>query len=246
MSLKEQICKENLPKHIAIIMDGNGRWAQQRNQERVFGHRNGVEAVRDAVEASAEIGVKYLTLYAFSTENWKRPKEEVDALMELLVKTIHGEVSTLNKNSIKLNAIGDLTKLNKDVYNTLQEAIDNTKNNCRMTLTLALNYSSRWEITNAVKNIAQAVKNNQLQPDEIDENVFNTYLNTYPMPDPELLIRTSGECRISNYLLWQIAYAELYFTQKFWPDFRKEDLYEAILAYQSRERRFGDVGKQKK
>ncbi len=242
--LKEKIDKNKLPKHIAIIMDGNGRWAKQRQQERVFGHESGVISVKETVETAAELGIKYLTLYAFSTENWNRPKEEVDALMNILVKTINQEAKTLNDNNIRLTAIGDLESLEKETYDELMIAINNTAQNDKMTLILALSYSSKWEITTAVKNIALKVKNNELEPEQIDQELISSYLSTSNIPDPEMLIRTSGEYRISNFLLWQIAYAELFFTQKLWPDFRKEDLYLAILDYQSRERRFGLTSEQ--
>lgn len=244
MNYKDQIDKERLPKHIAVIMDGNGRWAKQRGKLRVFGHENGVTAVRNTVEAAAELGVDYLTLYAFSTENWNRPKKEVDALMSLLVKSLHKETATLNKNNIKLNAIGDLHSLQNKTYDELMKAIDNTKENNRTILTLALSYSSRWEIKQAVKNIAQKVKEGNLMPEEIDENIIGQHLTTFNIPDPELLIRTSGEQRISNFLLWQIAYSELYFCEKFWPDFSKEDFYHTIVSYQNRERRFGKTSEQ--
>lgn len=244
MRIKEKINPAKLPSHIAIIMDGNGRWAKQQGEERIFGHENGVKAVRDTVEGAAEIGIKYLTLYAFSTENWNRPQEEVTALMKLLVHTINIETETLNKNNIRLQAIGDLKSLPADCYNELQEAIANTKNNSRMTLVLALSYSSRWEIINAARQIAQRIEDKKLSAKEIDENTIQEHLCTYGIPDPELMIRTSGEHRISNFLLWQLAYSELYFTDKFWPDFRKEDLYEAILDYQTRERRFGKTSEQ--
>jgi undecaprenyl diphosphate synthase len=244
MSLKENINKEKLPKHIAIIMDGNGRWAKQQGAQRIYGHENGVKAVRETVEAAAEIGVQYLTLYAFSTENWNRPQEEVDALMQLLVHTISGETPTLNKNNIRLQAIGDLKSLPGNCYNELQEAIEKTKNNTRTTLVLALSYSSRWEITNAMKQIAEKIENNTLKSAEIDENLINQHLCTAQMPEPELMIRTSGEYRISNFLLWQLAYAELYFTEKLWPDFNKEEFYKAIISYQNRERRFGKISEQ--
>ncbi len=244
MSLKEKIDLSKLPSHIAIIMDGNGRWAQQKGEERVFGHQHGVEAVRDTVEGAAELGIKYLTLYAFSTENWNRPKEEIDALMSLLVKTINAETKTLNKNDIRLQAIGDLKSLPGDCYEELQDAMQKTASNKRMTLVLALSYSSRWEILNAVKELAEEVKNGKLSPSAIDEAAFSAKLCTAGMPEPELMIRTSGEHRISNYLLWQLAYAELYFTDTLWPDFRKEDLYEAIVDYQNRERRFGKTSEQ--
>ncbi|MEI6822575.1 MAG: isoprenyl transferase [Bacteroidota bacterium] len=243
-NLIEKIDKNKLPQHIAIIMDGNGRWAKQRHHERIFGHENGVISVRENVEAAAELGIKYLTLYAFSTENWNRPKEEVDAIMSLLVRTINLETKTLNDNNIRLMAIGDIKSLEKETYDELMTAIDNTAHNNKMTLVLALSYSSKWEITEAIKSIATRVKNNELQPDQIDQDLISSCLNTATIPDPELLIRTSGEYRISNFLLWQIAYSELYFTQKLWPDFKKEDLYLAILDYQSRERRFGLISEQ--
>jgi undecaprenyl diphosphate synthase len=244
MSLKEKIDYSKLPQHIAIIMDGNGRWAKRQGEDRIFGHENGVKSVRDTVEAAAEVGVKYLTLYAFSTENWNRPQEEVIALMQLLVHTISAETATLNKNNIRLQAIGDLKSLPQDCFNELQEAIENTKNNSRMTLVLALSYSARWEIINAVKEIAIQLENKKINASEINETTIQNHLCTNNMPDPELMIRTSGEHRISNFLLWQLAYAELYFTDKLWPDFRKEDLYEAILDYQTRERRFGKTSEQ--
>lgn len=244
MSLKEKINLSKLPKHIAIIMDGNGRWAKQQGAERIYGHENGVKSVRDTVEAAAELGVEYLTLYAFSTENWNRPKEEVIALMQLLVHTINAETPTLNKNNIRLQAIGDLKSLPGDCYNELQEAIEATKNNSRTTLVLALSYSSRWEIVNAVKEIAAKIERKELASSEISEETINQHLCTATIPEPELMIRTSGEHRISNFLLWQLAYAELYFTDKFWPDFKKEDFYEAIIDYQNRERRFGKTSEQ--
>ncbi|MCP4552172.1 MAG: isoprenyl transferase [Bacteroidetes bacterium] len=244
MSLKDQIYLDKLPQHIAIIMDGNGRWAKMHGKQRIFGHQNGVTAVRETTEAAAELGVKFLTVYAFSTENWNRPKFEVDALMRLLVESIEKETPTLNENNIRLNAIGDIKSLHKKNYNQLIKTIKATADNDRMTLTLALSYSARWEIVETVKSIAEKVKNNQLNLADIDHQLFSSHLNTASMPDPELLIRTSGERRISNFLLWQIAYAELYFTQTLWPDFRKEDLYEAIIDYQSRERRFGKTSEQ--
>ena len=246
MSLKENINLLKLPKHIAIIMDGNGRWAKQHGEQRIFGHENGVKSVRDAVEAAAELGVNYLTLYAFSTENWNRPQEEVIALMQLLVHTISGETATLNKNNIRLQAIGDLKSLPADCLDKLNESIKITKNNSRMTLVLALSYSSKWEITNAVKQIAREIEQKKLTAEQIDEETITKHLNTADMPEPELMIRTSGEHRISNFLLWQLAYAELYFTDKFWPDFGKEDLYNAIVDYQNRERRFGKISEQLK
>lgn len=242
--LENQIDKTKLPEHVAVIMDGNGRWAKQKNMPRIFGHRNGVKAVREITEAAAELGIKYLTLYAFSTENWNRPAFEVTALMSLLVETIKDEVTTLNKNDIRLNAIGDISKLPKRSYKALLDAIDNTSNNKRMTLNLALNYSSRWEIIHTVKKIAQHVKDEQVEIEAIDQDYFSSFLNTGNMPDPELLIRTSGEKRISNYLLWQLAYSELHFLDIYWPDFRKKHLYESIIEYQSRERRFGKTSEQ--
>jgi undecaprenyl diphosphate synthase len=242
--LFDKIDKDRLPKHIAVIMDGNGRWAKHHGKPRVYGHQNGVKSVREVTEAAAELGIEYLTLYAFSTENWNRPKLEVNALMHLLIETIRKEISTLNKNSIRLKAIGDITKLPEKTYKALKEGIKKTKDNTRMTLVLALNYSSRWELTSAVKNLALDVKNNELSPDAIDESCLEQYLSTKGIPDPELLIRTSGELRISNFLLWQIAYSELYFTDIFWPEFRKENLYAAILNYQERERRFGKTSEQ--
>ena len=235
MALIEQIEKENLPKHIAITMDGNGRWAKDKGKLRIFGHQHGVKAVRETVEAAAEIGIKFLTLYAFSTENWKRSEREVNALMTLLISTISKETKTLMKNDICLNAIGNLSQLPKKCEQELEQAIEKTKNNKRMTLILALSYSGRWEIVNAVNKI---LKEKNLGK-EITEETFQQYLNTKGVPDPELLIRTSGEHRISNFLLWQIAYSELYFTDTLWPDFRKEDLLKAIIDYQKRERRFG-------
>lgn len=245
-SLKEKIDINRLPQHIAIIMDGNGRWAKEQGKLRIFGHQNGVGAVRAVSEACAELGVKYLTLYAFSTENWNRSQFEVDALMKLLSKTMSEELKTLNDNNIRLNAIGDLERLPKSNYEALMKTIEETKNNDRMTLTLCLSYSGRWEITEAARKIAEKVKSGELDIEHIDEKCFSNYLNTNGMPDPELLIRTSGEERISNFLLWQLAYSEFYFTDKFWPDFGKEDLYEAIVNYQSRERRFGKTSEQLK
>lgn len=244
MTFKQQIDKAKLPKHIAIIMDGNGRWAKKQGKIRTFGHNSGVVSVRETTEAAAELGIEYLTLYAFSTENWKRPKYEVDALMTLLVKTINKETATLNKNNIRLQAIGDLQSLPKACYKELHEAIKNTEKNTRMTLVLALSYSSKWEITQAVKDLVKNVKSGKLKAEDINEETIKSHLCTAKMPDPELLIRTSGEYRISNFLLWQIAYSELYFTDKLWPEFRKEDFYEAIVNYQQRERRFGKTSEQ--
>jgi len=244
MDLKAQIDQSRLPRHIAVIMDGNGRWAKQHGKMRIFGHQNGVKAVRETTEAAAELGIEYLTLYAFSTENWGRPASEVNALMTLLVTTIRKELKTLTKNNIRLQAIGDIENLPKKCYKELLEAIELTKNHTRMTLVLALNYSARWELTEAVKSIAKEVKNQNIEPENITNHIIESHLSTAGIPDPELLIRTSGETRISNFLLWQIAYAELYFTPIFWPEFRKENLYEAILNFQQRERRFGKISEQ--
>ena len=236
--LKDKIDPDRLPAHIAIIMDGNGRWAKEKGEDRIFGHQNGVTSVRNCAEACAEIGVKYLTLYAFSTENWNRPIEEVNALMELLVKTISLELKTLNDNNISLHAIGNLEQLPGDCNNELQEAIHNTSKNDGLSLILALSYSGRWDIVNAVNKILAKGE------EKIDEDYFKSQLTTAPYPDPELLIRTSGERRISNFLLWELAYTELYFTDKMWPEFEKDDLYSAILDYQRRERRFGKTSEQ--
>ncbi len=244
MELKSEIIPEKLPKHIAIIMDGNGRWAKQHGKPRVFGHRNGVKAVRETTEAAAELGVSYLTLYAFSTENWKRPKLEVGALMRLLVETLHKEINTLNKNNIKLQAIGDISLLPKETHSALLKGIENTKNNTRMTLILALNYSGKWDITQATQKLAKQVQEGAISPEEVDEERLAQSLSTSKIPDPELLIRTSGERRISNFLLWQLAYSELYFSPVFWPDFRKNQFYQAIIDYQNRERRFGKISEQ--
>jgi undecaprenyl diphosphate synthase len=242
--LMQQIDRERLPQHIAIIMDGNGRWAKERGKQRLFGHQSAIQSVREVSEASAEIGVPYLTLYAFSTENWNRPLAEVTGLMSLLATTITNEVSTMNKNSIKLNAIGDLKSLPKSNYDQLMQAIADTSHNTRMTLTLALSYSGRWDLIQATRRMAEDVKAGKLAPEAVNDTTISSYLSTAGMPDPELLIRTSGEERISNFLLWQIAYSELYFTPKYWPDFRKADFYEAILNYQHRERRFGKTSEQ--
>ncbi|WP_111685061.1 isoprenyl transferase [Winogradskyella tangerina] len=244
MELKEQIHKEKLPNHVAIIMDGNGRWAKQKGFMRVIGHENGTKAVREAVEASAEIGIKNLTLYAFSTENWKRPKLEVQTLMKLLVKSLKKEIKTLQDNNIKLSAIGSLHDLPQKAQHELLDVIEKTKNNTNMTLTLALSYGSREEIVNVIKELSVKVKNNIISPESIDESIINKHLYTQNLPDVDLLIRTSGEQRISNFLLWQIAYAELYFTDILWPDFKKENLYEALINYQNRERRFGKTSEQ--
>jgi len=240
----DKIDKSNIPEHIAVIMDGNGRWAKAHGKPRVFGHKNGVKSVREISEAAAELGIGYMTLYAFSTENWSRPQLEVTALMGLLVETIRKEVSTLNKNNIRLQAIGDLSKLPKKSQKALLEGIEDTSNNSGMTLILALNYSSRWELTSTMKAIAEDTKNGLIDPTTIDQDYISSRLATAKYPDPELLIRTSGEQRLSNYLLWQLAYSELYFTDVFWPDFRKVHLYKALVNYQSRERRFGKTSEQ--
>ena len=243
-TLKNDINLAQLPKHIAVIMDGNGRWAKEQGKDRLFGHIAGVESVRDVVEGAAELGVEYLTLYTFSTENWNRPEYEVDGLMELLVQTIKKEVPTLNKNNIRLHVIGHTNMLPQKTRDQLFQAIDETSVNNGLNLVMALSYSSRWEIEDAIKQIAIDVKANKLDPETIDANTFGQYLNTRDIPDPELLIRTSGEYRLSNFLLYQLAYTELHFTNTRWPDFRKENLYKAILDYQSRERRFGKTGDQ--
>ncbi|MBD3864578.1 isoprenyl transferase [Olleya marilimosa] len=244
MNIQDQIQKQHLPKHVAIIMDGNGRWAKQKGMLRAFGHENGTKSVRQTVEACAELGIKHLTLYAFSTENWNRPKLEVDTLMKLLVSSLKKEIKTLLDNNIKLKAIGNLKSLPKKVYKELHEVMDLTKDNTHMDLTLALSYGSREELLNAVKEISTKVKNNIISTENIDESVFNAHLYTQTLPDVDLLIRTSGEQRISNFLLWQIAYAELYFTPVLWPDFTKQHLCEAIIEYQKRERRFGKTSEQ--
>ncbi len=246
MSLKDNIKKSSLPKHIAIIMDGNGRWAKEKGKLRIFGHKNGVNSVRETIEASAELGIEVLTLYAFSTENWNRPKLEVEMLMSLLVSSLKKELKLLLKNNISLRAIGNLTTLPKKAQKELQEVIDKTKNNKHLILNLALSYSSKEEIVNAFKNISKKIVNNELSIEEIDENIINNHLYTRNLPNVDLVIRTSGEKRISNFLLWQIAYAELYFTPTYWPDFKKEDLYKAINDYQQRERRFGKTSDQLK
>ncbi|MDA9874938.1 isoprenyl transferase [Flavobacteriaceae bacterium] len=244
MSLKSNIHPQNIPKHIAIIMDGNGRWAKEKGRLRVFGHENGTKSVRTTVECCAELGIKNLTLYAFSTENWNRPKLEVKILMQLLISSLKNEMSTMQKNSIRLNAIGNLEHLPTRVRKELLHVIDETKNNSQMTLTLALSYGSRDELVNATKQICEKVKNNIISVESIDEPLINQHLYTQNLPDVDLLIRTSGEKRISNFLLWQIAYAELYFTDVYWPDFTNENLYEAIINYQKRERRFGKTSEQ--
>ena len=244
MSLLEKINKDNLPKHLAIIMDGNGRWAKQKGLLRAFGHENGTKSVRATVETCAKLGIENLTLYAFSTENWNRPKLEVDTLMKLLINSLKNELKTLTENRIRLHAIGNLDLLPKSAQKELLEVIETTKNNSRMTLTLALSYGSREEIISAVKQISDKVKNNIISIDSIDESIINQHLYTRNLPEVDLLIRTSGEHRISNFLLWQIAYAELYFTPVLWPDFKEDDLYEAIISYQKRERRFGKTSEQ--
>ncbi|RLD63714.1 MAG: isoprenyl transferase [Bacteroidetes bacterium] len=244
MELKDKININNLPKNIAIIMDGNGRWAKKKGKLRVFGHQHGVKPVRDVVEAGAELGIEYITLYAFSKENWNRPKYEVDALMTLLVKTIGKEIPTLNKNNIRLQTIGDISNLPTKSQKELQIAIDKTAKNTRMTLVLALSYGSRWEILEASKTLAKKFNSGEISENDFTEETFESVLNTSGMPNPELMIRTSGELRISNFLMWQLAYAELYFTDVLWPDFGKDDLYKAIIDYQSRERRFGKTSEQ--
>lgn len=246
MNYNEHINLNNIPKHIAIIMDGNGRWAQQNGQERLFGHFAGVEAVRRTLKAAAELGVEYLTLYAFSVENWNRPKEEVDGLMDLLVDTIVKEVDALDEDGVRLMTIGNTNGLPSSCQSTLLEAIERTSGNKRINLVLALNYSAKWEIIEAVKKIAEKTKNNSIEIDEIDNNLFSANLTTANIPDPELIIRTSGEHRLSNFLLWQSAYSELYFSKVFWPDFNADHLAEAIYDYQNRERRFGLVSEQVK
>jgi len=242
--MKDQINLNKLPNHIAIIMDGNGRWAKKQGLLRAIGHESGTKSVRETVEATAELGIKNLTLYAFSTENWNRPKLEVQTLMKLLVRSLNKEIKTLQDNNIQLNAIGNLNDLPKKVHKELLEVIDKTKNNSRMTLTLALSYGAREELISAVKQISDKVKNNIISVESIDESIINKHLYTHNLPDVDLLIRTSGEQRISNFLLWQIAYAELYFTDILWPDFKKNNLYEALIDYQNRERRFGKTSEQ--
>jgi len=244
MTLKDKLDLDKLPSHIAIIMDGNGRWAQEKGEDRLFGHLHGVESVRNIVEGAAELGIKYLTLYAFSTENWDRPQYEVTGLMELLVDTIRKEVPTLNKNNIKLHVIGDIKMLPDYARQELTEALAETSTNTGLNLVMALSYSSRWELVNAVQLIAKDVEAGIISPEAITQATLQQYLSTSNFPDPELMIRTSGEYRISNFLLYQLAYAELYFTDTRWPDFRKENLYEAILDFQHRERRFGKTGEQ--
>ena len=244
MSLIEKIDKNRLPRHVAIIMDGNGRWAKAKGKDRSFGHQEGVVSVRKIMDAVTQLGLKYLTLYTFSTENWNRPEEEVQALMSLLVSAIHRETPDMMKKNVRLTAIGDLSRLREDAYNTLQEGIDTTSANTGTTLVLALSYSSRWEITRAARQLAQEVLEQKINPNDITEAMVSDHLTTKNIPDPDLLIRTGGEKRISNFLLWQLSYAEFFFTDVFWPDFREEELYEAILYYQQRERRFGKTSEQ--
>ena len=244
MSLIEKIDKNRLPRHVAIIMDGNGRWAKAKGKDRSFGHQEGVVSVRKIMDAVTQLGLKYLTLYTFSTENWNRPEEEFQALMSLLVSAIHRETPDMMKKNVRLTAIGDLSRLREDAYNTLQECIDTTSANTGTTLVLALSYSSRWEITRAARQLAQEVLEQKINPNDITEAMVSDHLTTKNIPDPDLLIRTGGEKRISNFLLWQLSYAEFFFTDVFWPDFREEELYEAILYYQQRERRFGKTSEQ--
>ena len=244
MNIKEQINSQKVPQHVAVIMDGNGRWAKSKGMERVFGHKNALTSVRDTIEASAEIGVKAITLYAFSTENWNRPKMEVTALMKLLVSSLKKELPTFQKNEVKVNAIGNLSSLPAKTQKVLEDVIEQTKGNNRIVMTLALSYGSREEIVNTIKNISKKVVNNQLEIEEINEKIINNHLYTFNLPDVDLMIRTSGEQRISNFLLWQMAYAELYFTDVLWPDFRKSDFFDAIIEYQNRERRFGKTSEQ--
>ena len=244
MPLKEKINTGKLPLHVAIIMDGNGRWAQQRGLDRVFGHQQGVKALREVIETAAELGIKYLTLYAFSTENWGRPDEEVSALMGIMVQSLNDETSTLLKNNIRLSAIGDIQRLAKDVRDRLYDTINMTSSGSGLNLIVALSYSSRWEITEAARKMIVDVNKGKLKIDSINEEEFESYLTTVGIPDPELMIRTSGELRISNFLLWQMAYTELFFTEKLWPDFGKDDFYNAVIDFQGRERRFGKTSEQ--
>jgi undecaprenyl diphosphate synthase len=243
-SFRDKIDKNKVPKHIAIIMDGNGRWAEKHGKARIFGHESGVESVRSVVEGAGEIGINFLTLYAFSTENWERPQQEVEALMSLLVHAIENETDSLLKNNVRLMAIGDLNKMPELVKEKLEGCINKLNSNTGLNLVLALSYSSKWEIVSAVKQIVDDALKGEIKPEIINNKLFEKYLNTAKIPDPELLIRTSGEYRISNFLLWQIAYSELFFTEKLWPDFRKEDLFEAVYNFQNRERRFGKIREQ--
>ena len=244
MDLKAQINLEKLPKHVAIIMDGNGRWAKEQGKNRVWGHREGVRTVREITEAAADLGIQYLTLYTFSTENWNRPAYEINALMTLLVETVRSEVDTLMRNNIRLTAIGDIENLPSKTHQALLEGIERTQHNTRMTLVLALNYSAKWEILRGVKHLAAQAAQGTLKVEDITEDLFERELSTAGMPDPELMIRTSGETRISNFLLWQLAYAEFYFTKTYWPDFKKNDFYKAVISFQDRERRFGLISEQ--
>lgn len=244
MEKKLRIDPNNVPNHVAVIMDGNGRWAKGKGMNRIFGHRNALTAVRDTIEAAAEIGTKAITLYAFSTENWNRPKAEVKALMTLLINSLNNELKTFQENNVQVNAIGSISSLPQNAQKTLSSVIEKTKNNSQIVLTLALSYGAREEIVNTIKNISKKVVNNELSIEEIDEKIINNHLYTFNLPDVDLMIRTSGEQRISNFLLWQMAYAELYFTDILWPDFRKEHFYDAILEYQNRERRFGKTSEQ--
>jgi undecaprenyl diphosphate synthase len=244
MTMKQKINKNKLPRHVAVIMDGNGRWAKKRGLTRVLGHRKGVNAVKETVKAAAELDIEALTLYTFSTENWNRPKSEVDTLMNILVNSLQKELPTFQKNNVRLNTIGNIEKLPKKARKKLKDTIQATDKNTGLILTLALNYGSREEIINATRAISKRIVNNELKLEEIDENVINNHLYTFTLPDVDFLIRTSGELRISNFLLWQIAYAEFYFTEVLWPDFKKEDFYKAIINYQSRERRFGKTSEQ--
>ncbi|MEZ4936681.1 MAG: isoprenyl transferase [Crocinitomicaceae bacterium] len=246
MSIKESLNTENIPNHVAIIMDGNGRWAQERGEHRVFGHTSGVESVREALKAATECGVDYLTLYAFSTENWSRPKEEVDALMNLLVETIANEIAELNENNVKFMTIGNIATMPDSVVKAITDGVKSTENNTGTKLILALNYSARWDVSNALKIISEKAIQGEINPEMIDQDFIKQYLSTADFPDPELLIRTSGEMRVSNFLLWEMAYTELLFTEKYWPDFRKEDFFQAVYEYQQRERRFGKVSEQVK
>jgi undecaprenyl diphosphate synthase len=245
-NLKESIDHDNLPAHIAVIMDGNGRWAKKKGARRIFGHQNAIQAVRDIAEGCAELGIRYLTLYAFSTENWGRPKDEVESLMKLLVNTIHSETGTLMKNNIRLTSIGDTISLPGQCQAELIDAMEKTGKNTGLNLILALSYSGRWDIIHGIKELIRDLRDNKLTEDEINQELFANYLSTAHIPDPELLIRTSGEMRISNFLLWQLAYTELFITETLWPDFRKDHLYEAVISYQKRERRFGKISEQPK
>ena len=241
MDLKNNIKKDNLPAHVAIIMDGNGRWAAKKGNARIFGHRNGVTAVRESVEAAGDLGIRYLTLYAFSTENWDRPREEINALMSLLVQTLRTELKRLHENNVRLSVIGSIDSLPEDVRLEINHAISLTADNKGLNLIIALSYSGRWDILKAIEKITEDLRLNKIHPADLTYCTFESYLSTKNIPDPELLIRTSGEYRISNFLLWQIAYTELYFTNTLWPDFRKNDFYKAIIDFQKRERRFGKI-----